>query len=99
MPMYEYRCGECGHQLEALQKFSDPHLVDCPSCGAPRLERLMSHSSFALRGGGWYADGYGPNSKQTETKAESTSTTPETKSEPKADPKPAAKAETKTPSP
>lgn len=59
MPIYEYRCASCEHDLEAVQKFSDPPLTDCPSCGAPRLERLLSQSSFALKGGGWYADGYG----------------------------------------
>lgn len=59
MPIYEYRCSSCDHDLETLQKFSDPPLSDCPSCGKPELERLVSHSSFSLKGGGWYADGYG----------------------------------------
>lgn len=63
MPMYEYRCEACEHDLEAIQKFSDPELTDCPSCGAPKLKRQLSQSSFALKGGGWYADGYGPKSK------------------------------------
>jgi putative FmdB family regulatory protein len=59
MPTYEYRCGACGKEQDVVQKMSDPPMVDCPLCGAPRMERLVSASAFALRGGGWYADGYG----------------------------------------
>lgn len=54
MPIYEYRCGSCGHQLEALQKISDEHLTDCPACGESALRRLVSAPSFRLKGGGWY---------------------------------------------
>ena len=54
MPIYEYRCGECQHELEALQSLSDPRLTDCPECGAPALKRLMSAVGFRLKGGGWY---------------------------------------------
>jgi putative FmdB family regulatory protein len=54
MPIYEYACGACGHQLDALQKLSDAPLVDCPACDAPQLKRQMSAPSFRLKGGGWY---------------------------------------------
>lgn len=54
MPIYEYRCAACGHQLEALQKFSDPTLTDCPACGQASLKRLISAVGFRLKGGGWY---------------------------------------------
>lgn len=55
MPIYEYRCRECGHELEAIQKFSDAPLAGCPACGAAAgLERLISAPSFRLAGGGWY---------------------------------------------
>ena len=54
MPIYEYRCGSCGHQLDALQKISDEHLTDCPACGESALRRLVSAPSFRLKGGGWY---------------------------------------------
>lgn len=67
MPIYEYACRQCGHHLEARQKFSDPPLTLCPQCQNESLERLISNSSFALKGGGWYADGYGPESKKTES--------------------------------
>ncbi len=54
MPIYEYRCGACGHYLDALQKVSDPPLVDCPDCSAASLKRLISAPSFRLKGSGWY---------------------------------------------
>ena len=54
MPIYEYQCGSCSHSLEALQKISDGPLLDCPACGSPSLQKLVSAASFRLRGGGWY---------------------------------------------
>ncbi|MGD8407985.1 MAG: zinc ribbon domain-containing protein, partial [Thiohalophilus sp.] len=44
MPIYEYQCEECGHQLEAIQKMSDEPLTDCPACGKPALKKLISAS-------------------------------------------------------
>lgn len=54
MPIYEYGCGACHHQFEKLQKSDDAPLVDCPSCQAPSLEKLISAAGFRLKGGGWY---------------------------------------------
>ncbi|MEM9533293.1 MAG: zinc ribbon domain-containing protein [Pseudomonadota bacterium] len=54
MPFYEYRCEQCGHELEALQKISDAPLTDCPACEAPALRKLISAAAFRLKGGGWY---------------------------------------------
>lgn len=54
MPFYEYRCESCGHELEALQKISDPPLTDCPSCGQATLKKKISAAGFRLKGGGWY---------------------------------------------
>ncbi|HEY3858007.1 MAG TPA: zinc ribbon domain-containing protein [Gammaproteobacteria bacterium] len=54
MPIYEYQCQACGHQLEALQKVSDAPLKKCPECGKPKLKKLLSAPSFRLKGGGWY---------------------------------------------
>ena len=54
MPIYEYRCESCGHELDALQKLSDDPLQDCPDCDAPSLRRLISAPSFRLKGDGWY---------------------------------------------
>jgi putative FmdB family regulatory protein len=54
MPFYEYQCEACGHHHEAMQKMSDAPLKKCPSCGKPRLKRLISAPVFRLKGGGWY---------------------------------------------
>src|ERR1700730_2146480 len=54
MPFYEYQCKNCGHDLEAIQKISDPPLKKCPHCGKSQLQRLMSAPVFRLKGGGWY---------------------------------------------
>jgi putative FmdB family regulatory protein len=54
MPIYEYECRSCGANTEVIQKFSDPALTDCPSCGAPELSKLLSAAAFRLSGGGWY---------------------------------------------
>ena len=54
MPIYEYQCQACGHRLESLQKISEDPLKDCPACGQPTLNRLVSAAGFRLKGGGWY---------------------------------------------
>jgi putative FmdB family regulatory protein len=55
MPIYEYRCTLCGHELEALQKFSEAPLIACPSCSGDGLVKLVSAAGFQLKGSGWYA--------------------------------------------
>ena len=55
MPIYEYRCSECGFQDEFLQKLSDPLMTVCPSCGKESLKKLLSAAGFQLKGSGWYA--------------------------------------------
>lgn len=55
MPIYEYRCGQCGHEKEYLQKVSDPAITVCPSCGASAMTKLISAAGFQLKGSGWYA--------------------------------------------
>jgi len=55
MPIYEYRCGECGTQTEILQRISDAPLTVCPKCGKPALTKLVSAAGFQLKGTGWYA--------------------------------------------
>lgn len=54
MPIYEYLCQECGHELEVMQKVSDPQLVDCPACQRASLKKKLTASAFRLSGGGWY---------------------------------------------
>jgi len=57
MPIYEYACETCGKTTEQMQRIQDPPLQKCPTCGGP-LHRLVSRTSFQLKGGGWYKDLY-----------------------------------------
>ncbi len=57
MPMYEYQCDACQAVFEARQKFSDAPLTECPSCGGS-VQKLISRTGFALKGSGWYQQGY-----------------------------------------
>jgi putative FmdB family regulatory protein len=57
MPLYEYKCRQCGKTFEALEKFSDPPLTKHAACGGA-VERLISSSTFQLKGSGWYATDY-----------------------------------------
>ena len=66
MPLYEYRCTACEHTFELRQKFSDPPATECPKCTG-KVTKLISSSAFALKGGGWYAEGYGDGKKSSET--------------------------------
>lgn len=54
MPFYEYQCGQCGFQVEVMQKISDSPLRKCPSCGKSALKKLISAPVFRLKGSGWY---------------------------------------------
>lgn len=54
MPIYEYRCNACEHEMEAMQKLADPPLADCPECGQPALKKKISAVGFRLKGSGWY---------------------------------------------
>lgn len=64
MPIYEYECESCGHITDALQKVSDPPLVDCPACGQPRLRKLISAPNFRLKGSGWYETDFKTGNKK-----------------------------------
>ena len=57
MPIYEYECPACEKVLEVQQRMSDDPLSTCPDCGG-KVKKLVSMSSFHLKGGGWYSDGY-----------------------------------------
>lgn len=65
MPIYEYQCQQCGKVEEVIQKFSDQPLTTCSSCSG-KLNKLISHSAFHLKGSGWYVTDYAgktPNNK------------------------------------
>lgn len=64
MPIYEYQCANCGHQLEKLQKMSDDPLTTCPECGQDSLTKLVSAAGFRLKGGGWYETDFKKDGKK-----------------------------------
>jgi len=64
MPIYEYRCAACGHELEALQKLSDAPLQDCPACKTAQLQKKVSAAGFRLKGGGWYETDFKSSAKK-----------------------------------
>ena len=55
MPIYAYKCADCGHAFDALQKISDAPLTECPNCHAPALHKQLTAAGFQLKGNGWYA--------------------------------------------
>lgn len=63
MPIYEYQCTDCGRSVEVMQKITDEPLQQCPSCKG-KLRRLISLSSFQLKGTGWYATDYKDKGKR-----------------------------------
>jgi putative FmdB family regulatory protein len=86
MPIYEYRCSSCGHELEALQKFSDAPLTACPACSRDSLVKLISAAGFQLKGTGWYATDFKSSSAaKPAAKVEGESKPAEAKAEAKSD--------------
>ena len=69
MPIYEYKCQVCGHQFEQLQKIAAEPLIICPECREPKLIKLISNTSFQLKGTGWYVTDFkSKNSANVENK-------------------------------
>ncbi|MBN1382403.1 MAG: zinc ribbon domain-containing protein [Deltaproteobacteria bacterium] len=74
MPIYEYKCQKCGKEFDVFQKITDPAVTSCKFCKG-RVSKLISLSSFHLKGSGWYVTDYGgKKTNQTDTKKEETST-------------------------
>jgi putative FmdB family regulatory protein len=64
MPIYEYECKKCGHVTEAWQSFSSPPLSKCELCNG-KVKKLISQSTFHLKGSGWYVTDYASKRKNT----------------------------------
>ena len=82
MPIYEYECTRCGQQTEIWQKFSDPPVTKCELCKG-RMKKLISQSTFHLKGTGWYVTDYASNrgaTGESKGKSDKESTTKEAKS-------------------
>ena len=61
MPLYEYQCESCETRFEKIQKFSDPPVETCPSCGG-RVRKLLSSPAIQFKGSGWYITDYAKKS-------------------------------------
>jgi len=86
MPIYAYRCEDCGFSKDVLQKISDAPLTDCPECGKPAMRKQLTAAGFQLKGTGWYVTDFRDNGKSGSTAAS-------------ADKTPAAAAPASTPAP
>ena len=87
MPIYEYQCTKCGETFEAFQKITDKPLTKCKFCHG-RVEQLISHSNFQLKGSGWYLTDYSRKSgPSAETPVKSDKGKPEASNDSKASPK------------
>jgi len=105
MPIYEYRCSECGKTFDSIQKFSDESFtkcgqsnVECPNDGNGAVERLMSAPSFHFKGSGFYITDYnkGSGGAKDAKSPETSSSSSESKSESKSETKSESKSETKS---
>jgi len=97
MPIYEYRCEHCG-DFEEMQRITDPPLARCPTCHR-KVRRLISNTSFQLKGSGWYVTDYaragtrnGSKKKEAGESAGASDAKPESKPESKAESKPESKS-------
>ncbi len=72
MPIYEYQCRACGHELEALQKMADDALVYCPECHGETLKKKISAVGFQLKGTGWYETDFKNSGAQPASKTAAT---------------------------
>ena len=89
MPIYEYKCSHCGHQLEAIQKISDDPLLLCPNCDKHGLKKQVTAPSFRLKGSGWYETDFKTGKKKNlsddSSKKESVNTVTDSKKADKKD--------------
>ena len=96
MPVYEYKCLRCKEIHEKVQRFTDEPLTICPDCGG-RLKKIISNTSFILKGTGWYKTDYASGATKNAVKAEKKEDkNTETKAESKTDTKTDTKTKTET---
>lgn len=73
MPIYEYRCADCGHHFEVIQRVQDRPPRKCAECGG-KVAKQHSRTAFVLKGGGWYAHGYSKSEGGTKSEGSKTDT-------------------------
>ncbi len=95
MPIYAYKCAQCGHQLDVIRKVSDAPLTDCPECGKPALVKQVTAAGFQLKGAGWYVTDFRDSGKKKDKGKSDEKTQADQASDSKADGKVDAKPEAK----
>lgn len=99
MPIYEYACEKCKSEFEVEQRITDDPVKSCPKCRSRKVKRLISRTSFVLKGSGWYSDLYSSASAKTKSEGESakeSSSDSKPKSDTKSDTKPDTKSDSKS---
>jgi len=94
MPIYEYHCESCGSDFEVMQRITEPPVETCENCGAGPVHKLISQSTFILKGSGWYVTDYGrgkTHAKEAKKEKQESKSSSDTK-------KSESKSSTKTPS-
>jgi putative FmdB family regulatory protein len=81
MPIYEYRCSACSFQKEYLQKVSDPQPTNCPECGKPTFDKMLTAAGFQLKGSGWYVTDFRDKGSSKPKSEKTTSEAAESKSD------------------
>lgn len=76
MPIYAYRCTQCGFEKEVMQKISDPLLTTCPACQAEAFAKQLTAPGFQLKGSGWYATDFKGGNKSSTTEVASSAPPP-----------------------
>ena len=74
MPIYDYQCTSCGHELETIQKISDSPLTDCPACNKSDLKKKVTAAAFRLSGSGWYETDFKTGKQKNVAKKDSSQT-------------------------
>ncbi len=80
MPIYEYACEKCDHEFEREQRITDDPVKTCPKCRSRKVKKLISRTSFVLKGGGWYADAYSSTKDKPKSETAESSKSSESKS-------------------
>ncbi len=96
MPIYEYACGGCGREFEIEQRITEDPVKTCPRCRSRKVKRLISQTSFVLKGGGWYADLYSSSSGKGKPEESTSGGSKETSSDSGSESKPETKSDSST---
>jgi putative FmdB family regulatory protein len=95
MPTYDYQCQKCNFEFEREQRITEDPIKTCPKCKSRKAKRLLSASNFILKGGGWYADGYGSSGGKSSADSDASGEASSSTSDSGSSDKPAEKKKTK----